>query len=465
MPARATPPARPLRCVLMAAVAVALASCGGSGATSATHTSSAPPSAVAQASAGATAARSTTSTSTSRSTDPTPGATGAAVVVSGPLGRAAPHLTGVVAGAGLTLVVDVPTGPFAEQNEMIDRGVSAAAGLLDANGGIAHHPLRVVQETLDGSSAAVLAQRLRAAGPNPVLVLPCDTNSESALAEAGEQAGVLELAPCAPDPTLGRGLRTFWPVGMDGGSEAQAVATYMYQRGYRRVFVVDAAGVAYSSTMAALLEQALLDVQVQALGQATVGLEPSAADIAHVVAQIRATHPMPNTIYTTLPPPGVARLMSGLRAAGLAGLYAFGTSALDVPTTLTSPGEAGLEQMIIPNYGFTPQDVSAAAFLRAYVQTNGHPPVGSFPGLGFDTVGVLEQAIAKAHSTAPSALERALSGGLSYAGAALLARSYGHSGDHNPQTTVGFERIVSDAFFPLLTMEPGGGPPPPPPTG
>ena len=466
MPARATPPARLLRCLLPAAVTLALASCGGSSTTSTTHTPSTVAAVSAAASTAASATHSTTSTSTSRSTGTAPHATVVPVAITGPLGRAAPNLRAVAApgGAGLTLVVDVPTGPYAEQNELIRRGVSAAVGLLNANGGVAHHPLTVVQGTLDGSSAAALEQRLRAAGPNPVLVLPCDTNSESALAEAGAQAGVLELAPCSPDPTLGRSLRSYWPVGMNGGSEAQGVATYMYQRGYRRVFVVDAAGDAYSNKMAALLQQALLAEQVQPLGQATVGSEPSAGDIAHVAAQIKAAHPTPNTIYAALPAAGVARLVSGLRAAGVNDLYVFGTSALDVPSTLTTPGEAGLEQMLIPNYGFTPQDVSSAAFLRAYEQSNGHPPVGSFPGLGFDTVGVLEQAVAKARSTAAPAIGRALSG-LSYAGAALLARRYGRSSDHNPQSTVSFERIVQDAFVPLLTMEPSGGPPPPPPTG
>ena len=106
-------------------------------------------------------------------------------------------------------------------------------------------------------------------------------------------------------------------------------------------------------------------------------------------------------------------------------------------------------------------NAEAAAFERDYKQRFGRQPVGAFPGLGFETMGLLEEAIAKAHSTSPAALQQAMIGGLKDNGVALFPRSYLSPTDHNPATTVSVEKVNAGTFLPLLTTEPNGSPPPP----
>jgi hypothetical protein len=69
--------------------------------------------------------------------------------------------------------------------------------------------------------------------------------------------------------------------------------------------------------------------------------------------------------------------------------------------------------------------------------------VGSFPGLGFETIRLLEAAVRGAHSAEPSAIQRALSRGLTLEGVALAERTYQPGGDHDPTSTVAIEKIVS----------------------
>jgi ABC-type branched-subunit amino acid transport system substrate-binding protein len=354
-----------------------------------------------------------------------------------------------VSGGELTLLADSSVSPFDEQNQLIRDGIAAALDVLNSHGGVAHTSVRLVSEALDGLSPAAVEARVRAAGSNVVLVLPCDSNSQASIAQGAATYATLMLAPCDADPSLARRLSTYWPVGMSGSDEASGF------------FVVNATGLRFATTMTRYFESDLRTAGIQVVGSASVpGAAISNAALASVVAAVKASHPA--TLFTALGPPEADALAAALAKAGEQQVYIFGTSALDTPETLSSVGSSSLQGATFPSYGFERLNSQAAAFAQDFKQRFGQDPVGAFPGLGFETVGLLELAIAKGRSTQPPALNAALLGGVKDAGVALFGRTYTSPSDHNPVTTVSIEKDNAGAFLPLSTTGPDGGQPPPP---
>ena len=111
-------------------------------------------------------------------------------------------------------------------------------------------------------------------------------------------------------------------------------------------------------------------------------------------------------------------LATGLRAQGVYQPIV-GTTALDTRLSLSSGAEA-LENTVFPSYGFRREDAPARRFARDYARRFRSAPAGGFPGLGFETIRLLEDAVRKAGSAEPSAIQQALSGGLEHS---VLGRS------------------------------------------
>lgn len=464
-PARARLRGRASQSACAVAGVIALAGCGGSGQTTATTTQTRT---VAVAAAGGGALSTATSAArpaASRSNTSAPVTPAGDATTAPTPGRVNPlHPTQLAklpkSAGGLTLVMDQPSGLFSQQNELVMRGVLAALTALNSQGGIAHTKVRLVTADLDALSPAAVQQRLRASGPNAVLILPCDNNSQTALATGAARYGTLMLAPCSANASLAERLSTYWPIGMDGSDEAQGLVSYMTRVGFAPVFIVDASGSDFATSMAAYFQSFLRTAKVAVDGSTTIPSMPSASDIQRAVSAVRAARPAPYALYTPLAPPYVDELAAGLTRAGLH-LDLFGTSAMDVPLTLSSRDGAAVNGATFPTYGFLPVGAQGSAFLRAYRQQFGSDPVGAFPDLGFETIGLLEDAVAKAHSTRTPVLQQALLGGIADGGSALFRRTYDRAGDHNPVTTVSLEKVFQGSLTPVLTIEPDGSPPPP----
>lgn len=332
------------------------------------------------------------------------------------------------------------SGLFAEQNAAIAQGAAIAVDELNATGGLAarHIRIKLVPQDLEGLSPAAVESRLHSEAA-AALILPCDTDSQLSLAAEAARYGTLMLAPCTPDPSAGRRYSTYWSVGMKPSDEAAGLATFMRTVGYGSVFIVNAPGSHYVEQMTSYFRAAAKLKGIRIVGSASVAM--TVGDVSSLAHTIETASPRPSTIFTALPPPLVNQLAAGLQAQGVTQNVA-GTSALDTRLTLTSNVSA-LEDAVFPSYGFPRESGPAHRFATDYKKRFGGEPVGSFPGLGFETIRLLETAVREARSAEPSAIQRALSRGLALEGVALAQRSYQPGGDHNPTGTVAIEKIVS----------------------
>jgi branched-chain amino acid transport system substrate-binding protein len=351
----------------------------------------------------------------------------------------------------MVVVIDQPSaGLFAEQNTSIARGATVAADELNATGGLAGRiRIKLVAEHLDGLSAAAVERQLRSQAV-AALILPCDTDSQLSLAAGAARYGTLMLAPCNPDPTVGRRYATYWPVGMPASDEAAGLVSFMRRFSDGSVFVVDASGSRYVELLTSYFRNAAQRGGIRIVGSASVGM--TTGDFSSLAGAINAASPSPASIFTALPPPLVNRLAAGLRAHGVT-QSVVGTSAMDTRLTMTS-GSSVLENTVFPSYGFMRKSAPGRRFAADYKGLSGNKPVGSFPGLGFETIRLLEDAVRKARSAEPSAIQQALSGGLALEGIALADRSYVPGADHNPMGRVGIEKIVEGRLEPVLAITP-----------
>jgi ABC-type branched-subunit amino acid transport system substrate-binding protein len=321
---------------------------------------------------------------------------------------------------------------------------------LNAAGGLAQHvQVKLVLQNLDSLSATEVEARLRSEAA-AALILPCDTDSQLSLAAEAARYKTLMLAPCNLDPTVGQRYPTYWPIGMSTNEEAYGLVRFMRQIGYGSVFIVSAPGSRYVQLVTDDFQAAAQRSGVQILGSASVSM--TTEDFSSLAHSIEAISPRPSIIFSALPPPFVNQMAAGLKAQGLP-QSVLGASVMDTQLTLTS-SRGALEGAVFPSYGFPRESPAGHHFLVSYKKRFGNEPVGSFPGLGFETIRLLETAVREARSAEPSAIQRALSRGLTLEGVALAERSYPSGGDHNPTGTVAIEKIVSGHFEPVLATTP-----------
>jgi ABC-type branched-subunit amino acid transport system substrate-binding protein len=350
----------------------------------------------------------------------------------------------------MTVVIDSPPrGLFSEQNRSIAQGASVAVDALNASGGLPGHVhVKLVSENLDGLSASALQGRLRSQTA-AALILPCDTDSQLSLAAAGSQFGMLMLAPCNPDPTAGGRYPTYWAVGTAANEETAGLASFMATLGYGSAFVVSSPGSRYVELLTSDFRNAAQSSGIKLAGSGSISM--SNPDYASLARSIEAVQPRPAAIFTALPPPLVNRLAAGLRAEAVDETV-LGSTAMDTPLTLSGGASSPLEDATFASYGFPRVSSSARRFAAAYRSRFRHEPVGSFPGLGLETIRLLEAAARKGHSPAPSAIQRALAGGITLTGVGLAARSYKAGGDHNPIGEVAISKVSTGSLLPLQAI-------------
>jgi ABC-type branched-subunit amino acid transport system substrate-binding protein len=357
----------------------------------------------------------------------------------------------------MNVVVDQPAEPaFGEVNRYVEQGAQIAAEETNAAGRLPGHlHIKLIPERLGGLAPSAVQERLRldAAG---VLVLNCDSNSQRTVAAAAASYGTLMLAPCNPEPAAAERYRTYWPVGSGANEEVAELATFMVTQGYLRAFVVSSPGLRYSELLTSYFTQAAKSHRISIAGSEAIN--PATADLTGLAQKIKGLEPQPSAVFTALPPPAVNHLGAALQAQGVTAAIV-GTSVMDSRFTLAS-GASSLENAIFGSYGFAREGGAAQSYAKDYEKQFGKTPLGSLPGVGFETIRLLEEASRRAGSGEPSAIEHALGAGLTLPGVALADRHYRPGTSHNPLSEVGVQKITGHNFEPLIAGVPSGAPAP-----
>lgn len=346
--------------------------------------------------------------------------------------------------ATVTVAAVTPTGITGLQSRLVANGAEVAARQINGAGGIRGAKVRIARIPMRAaaSPASVVAAARRAKAQ--ALVLPCNDDRLTALAKASSGAGLLTLAPCN-HMTAAETPKLVWPIGPSAGAQVAQLIGYARNVRAETVYLVTPARrSAYSSQMTRLVDASAKKAKIQIVGRGTVRTD--GRDVAKVEAAIDKAGP--DIVLTTVGAPYAPRIITALRRKGERRPI-YGTDMMDAPP-FKYPFT--VQDVVFLSYGFARP--AATPFKRTYRRMFGAPVEGSFPGLGFEAVRVLQKGIVLAKSAAPAKVDAAMAKGFLLPGIALGDATYPGNGVREPIRNVGIAGIIRGGYQPLLASGP-----------
>lgn len=351
--------------------------------------------------------------------------------------------------ATLRVAVLVPSGASGIQSGLVANGAEIAAAQMNAKGGVLRaFTIKLVRTPMRSSARPAAVVRGLAASRTNVVILPCNDDRQADLAKASSSRGILALVPC--NTFAGETPPLVWAVGPPPSDQAAQLVSYI---GSQRAGTLPSAFLlsssaksSYESTMASALRAAASKNKMKIVAQGTVRRD--GADAATVAAAIRKSGA--ETVLSTVGAPFAKTVIEKLRKAGYT-KQIYLTDAMDATVARKGYG-AALHESYFVTYGFARP--TARPFLRDYRARFKFAPQGSFPGLGYETLRVLEAAVKQSRSVAPSKIDGALRKGFSLTGVAIGDAIYTGNGVRQPVRDVGIAGILNGQYVPLLSGRP-----------
>jgi branched-chain amino acid transport system substrate-binding protein len=343
------------------------------------------------------------------------------------------------------------TGFLAAHDVLISNGALLAVQQINAKGGIGGKVkiklmLRDVMSRPDTS--VQVARDLMNAKVN-VLILPCNTDFQVAMAAVANPRGQFMLSPCNGDPTVAAKYGNYWPVGMAGNAQLAQLANYAKLRKIKKVYVLDAPQMLYVHLMAKYFEKAAPSRRIKIVGSDDIpfGATGFPQDYSAIATKIKNESNGAQAIMTGLFSPFVDFLARDLRRAGV-NLPVLGTDGMDTQLNLTT-GKDAVNGYAFTTFGFPDKGSPTARFYAQFKGKFGASPDGTYPALGYDTIKVLEAAVLKSGGISGKVIEAALANGMTVKGALGPIR-YKGSNQHNPTNIVAAVQIRNGRFVKVL---------------
>jgi branched-chain amino acid transport system substrate-binding protein len=334
------------------------------------------------------------------------------------------------------------TGFLAVHDHIISDGAKFRVKEINDKGGIAGKVKidLTIEDTKTDPAVSVQAAKDLIQKKVDVLVLPCNTDFQVAMAAVAQRKSQFTLSPCNADPTLADRYSVYWPVGMAGNAQLAQLADYAKSKGYKSAYILDAPDFLYVHLMTKYFKKAAAARGIQIVGTDTIKVGDN--NFSSQVTKIKDASPKPDVIMTGLFTPFVDALAKQLRGAGVT-TPIIGTDGMDTHLNLTAGGKA-IERAAFSTFGFPTGGSPLDKFYRALKASTGSRPDGSYAALGAATIEVLADAVEKAGSTDPKKIQQALSGGLS-ADTTLGKITY-TAGNKNPTDPVAIVTIENGQF-------------------
>src|ERR687887_2282341 len=353
------------------------------------------------------------------------------------------------------------TGFLAAHDVLISNGAKLAVEQINKKGGIGGKVkiqllLRDVKSRPDTS--VQVARDLMNAHVQ-VLVLPCNTDFQVAMAAVANPKGQFMLSPCNADPTVATKYGNYWPVGMAGNAQGTQLANYAKLRKYKKIYVLDAPQMLYVHLMARYFEKAAPSRGLQVVGSDDIpfGATGFPQDYSAIATKIKNNSNGAQAIMTGLFSPFVDFLARDLRRAGV-DLPVIGTDGMDTQLNLTT-GKDAVNGYGFTTFGFPDKGSATSRFYSQFKGRFGASPDGTYPALGYDTIKVLEAAVIKAGGIDGKVIASALANGMTVHGA-LGPIVYKGNGQHNPTNIVAAVQIRNGKFVKVLKGVPKNAPSP-----
>lgn len=335
------------------------------------------------------------------------------------------------------------TGFLAVHDSVISDGARVEVEEINAQGGIGGKVMidLIVEDTKTDPGVSVQVARSLIQKDVDVLVLPCNTDFQVAMAAVAEKSNVFTLSPCNADPTLPARVDVYWPVGMGGNAQLAQLADHAVDQGYKTAYILDAPDFLYINLMTKYFTKAAEARGIEIVGQDTVKVGDT--NFGSQVTKIKNASPQPDVIMTGLFTPFVNSFVTQLRGAGV-DIPVIGTDGMDTGLHLQAGGKAA-EGDTFTTFGFPEAGSPLDEFYKTMEAQTGKRPDGSYAALGAATIQVLAAAIEEAGSTDPADIAKVLADGITV-DSSLGEIQYPGGGDKNPTAPVAVVTVKNGKF-------------------
>jgi branched-chain amino acid transport system substrate-binding protein len=310
------------------------------------------------------------------------------------------------------------TGALSSLDAPALNGAKLAAEQINAAGGVLGKKIElVVYDTkTDPTVIASTGSQLINQDKVPVIVGFTDSDSVLALAPIAEKAGIPFVTPGATSPKLPDqvGPNMFLACFGDNVQAAAGAEFLKDTLKAKKVYLLTDNSTEYTTLLSSYFKQAFEK------GGGTLSLEDNykSGDKSFTaqITKLKALGEKPDALYIAAMPDDIGLIVKQLRQSGVTQPIV-GGDGYDTPLLL-SVGGAAANGVYYSTHAFMSEDSTAAIkkFYADYQTAFKTPPDNAFAALGYDTVGLVADAIKRAGSADPAKIREALAATKGYQG-------------------------------------------------
>ncbi|MCB2184979.1 MAG: ABC transporter substrate-binding protein [Deltaproteobacteria bacterium] len=320
------------------------------------------------------------------------------------------------------------TGAFASIDGPGLAGARLKVKLLNQAGGVLGRPLTLLAPDTksDPREAARVAEEVVKEGITAGVGYG-DSDYAIAVGPAFQDAGIPFVSSGATLPSLPSRIGDYMFLAAFGDNDqAWAMAGYLYERlGVRRVAVWTDQAADYTRMLAHYFRQAFRQRGGEVVYEDAYA--HGEKDFTPLIQRLTTRARTAQALFTASLPEEAGFIVREVREAGWELPLASG-DGFDTPLLVQEAGPRLAHGVYFSTHAFRSEtEPRVLAFRQDYAQAFGQPPDSAFAALGFDTVGLVADAIGRAGSSDPARVRRALAATRSYQGVTGLI-SYNRPG-------------------------------------
>jgi branched-chain amino acid transport system substrate-binding protein len=375
-------------------------------------------------------------------------ALGSAVVVG--LAIVSGSLVSRPAAAQDTIKIGAPfnvTGALSSVDAPALNGAKVKVKEINDAGGVLGKKLELVVYDTKTDPTVIAATASQLINQNKVTVALGFTDSDSALALGPifQTASVPFVTPGATSPKLPDqvGSEMFLACFGDNVQAAAGAEFVINKLAGKTVYLLRDNSTEYTTLLAKYFKEAY----THGGGQIVLEDDYKAGDKSFTaqITKLKALPAKPDVLYVAAQPDDIGIVVKQMRQAGLTQPIV-GGDGYDTPLLLSVGGKAA-NNVYFSTHAYMAEDSTPAivTFFHAYKATYNTPPENAFAALGYDTVGLIADAITRAGSTDPAKIRDALATTQGYKG---ITGSISYAdGSRVPQKTVSIIGVRDDRLF------------------
>jgi len=323
---------------------------------------------------------------------------------------------GVTAQASKPILIGAPvhlTGFMATYDVPPLEGARLAVKQINEAGGVMGRQLQLIEADgkSDPATLSTAAREVIQQGAE-VLVTPCDFELGAPAGQVAQEAGLVGISFCASSPLYGSeelGDKQF-TLSMWNQTMAAAAAEFAYtDKGWKTAAtIVDQVG-EYTKSLGEYFAETFAHLGGKVISEDTYLYNDMQATAQ--AQRIKDLDPQPDVIFIASSMPDYAAIIRDVRAAGVTAPI-MGGDSMDTADFYTALGPGLGHDIFISTHSFIGPEAGPAMeqFIADFHAEYGRDPDSAFNAMGWDTIQVIAQGIAKAGTTDGAALAKALEG-------------------------------------------------------